>query len=444
MNEDDDLVLNAKAIGLAIGGAALAGMLFVLTRRDDKPAPALETAAAEPVVDSFAEAARQAADEAKSHRQSVADAAREAGKSAKDAAASSRADIADLERDLKAAAWDAQERARLAESKLREVSGKVAEDASHLASRVGEEARHLAGEGKERLTHLRRPGGLASEAERLADELDARREDIAGKGKKGDKDRLGVKKKLAGKKVGPLPEGVAGEAASAALENLEKSLKTKAPLLLNARSKAQALEIAQRELGPILRDSAMLALSTALGSAERASQKAASAPADLKQRLRQEAESAGLGDDTNIEDKIRAAREAATAEILKARDDAEAEARAARAEADRLKEELAARLAEIKESAQADKGRDLLSEYAVEPVASDSDADGAAGAQPEGDTPHKSGGVSGLLWGGAGLGLAIYALMDPERRESILKMANEASVQMQELVRDLQGYDDEF
>ena len=53
-------------------------------------------------------------------------------------------------------------------------------------------------------------------------------------------------------------------------------------------------------------------------------------------------------------------------------------------------------------------------------------------------------GVPGLLWGGAGVGLAIYAMMDPERRESILKMANEASVQMQELVRDLQGYDDEF
>lgn len=53
-------------------------------------------------------------------------------------------------------------------------------------------------------------------------------------------------------------------------------------------------------------------------------------------------------------------------------------------------------------------------------------------------------GVPGLLWGGAGVGLAIYAMMDPERRDAMLKLANEASVQLQELVRDLQGYDDEF
>jgi hypothetical protein len=53
-------------------------------------------------------------------------------------------------------------------------------------------------------------------------------------------------------------------------------------------------------------------------------------------------------------------------------------------------------------------------------------------------------GKAGLFWGGAGIGLALYALLDAERREQVLRLANEASVQVQELVRDLQGYDDEF
>jgi hypothetical protein len=53
-------------------------------------------------------------------------------------------------------------------------------------------------------------------------------------------------------------------------------------------------------------------------------------------------------------------------------------------------------------------------------------------------------GKAGLLWGGAGIGLALYALLDAERRDRVLRLANEASVQVQELVRDLQGYDDEF
>jgi hypothetical protein len=53
-------------------------------------------------------------------------------------------------------------------------------------------------------------------------------------------------------------------------------------------------------------------------------------------------------------------------------------------------------------------------------------------------------GKAGLFWGGAGIGLALYALLDAERREKVLRLANDASVQIQELVRDLQGYDDEF
>jgi hypothetical protein len=60
------------------------------------------------------------------------------------------------------------------------------------------------------------------------------------------------------------------------------------------------------------------------------------------------------------------------------------------------------------------------------------------------DAGEEHRGKTGLFWGGAGIGLALYALLDAERRDRVLKLANEASVQVQELVRDLQGYDDEF
>jgi hypothetical protein len=443
MNEDEDLVLNAKAIGLAIGGAALAGMLFVLTRRDQKSDSQAETVTSE--ADAFAETAREAAREARSRREAAEEAVKEHLESLKDTVAS---DSTATERDLKAAAWDAQERARLAESKLRAASSRVAGDASHIASRVGEEARHLAGEGKERLSHLRRPGGPDAEVERLKTELETLRKELAGKAKSEGKDVLGVKKKLAGKKVGPLPEGVAGEAASAALQNLEKSLKTKAPLLLAARNKAQAMEILQREFGPVLRDSALLALTTALSSAERASQKAASAQQEFKERL-SEAARPEVSETLGVAaDKLRAAQDAATAEALRARDEAEADARAARAELERLKAELAAKLEEMKHAADANGAQSVWNRQEPEPSVIEGPADLL---EEEGDSEDKEKaesngkrGIPGLLWGGAGLGLAIYAMMDPERRESILRLANEATVQMQELMRDLQGYDDEF
>ena len=408
MNEDDDLVLNAKAIGLAIGGAALAGMLFVLTRRDEKQVSPVETLAAEPTPGNFAEAARGVAKEAHSYRESVEGAIKDHAKSLKDDVASSRIDGADLERDLKAAAWDAQERARLAESKLRAASSKVAGDASQIASRVGEEARHLADEGKGRLAHLRRSSGSDSEVERLKAELESLREELAGKAKSEGKDVLGVKKKLAGKKVGPLPEGVAGEAASAALENLEKSLKTKAPLLLAARNRAQALEIVQREFGPVLRDSALLALSTALGSAERASQKAASAPQDIKQRLSQVATPDVSETLNDVGDKVRTAADDATAEALKARDEAEAEARAARAEAERLKDELAAKLEEMKHAADANGAQSLWSRQETEQAVTEGPPDllreeSESDDQSDSDSGGKRG-LPGLLWGGAGVG----------------------------------------
>jgi hypothetical protein len=447
MNEDEDLVLNAKAIGLAVGGAALAGLLFVLTRRDERPAPVVDIPAPEAATVTFAQAAREAAEQARTHRETVEEAVKARTEPLAKALASTNLDSEAAERNLKAAAWDAQERARLAESKLRAASSKVAGDAVHIASRVGAEARHIAGEGRERISHLRRPDEAEAETERLKAELDALRQELADKAQPERRDVLGVSKKLAGKKVGPLPEGVAGEAAHAALEHLEKSLKSKAPLLLTARNKAQALEILQREMGPVLRDAAMLALSTAVGGAERAGQKAASAPSDIKQRFRQTAESAAEGPD-EIETRLRAAREEAGAEALKAREDAEAEARAARAEADRLKAELEAKLEEIKQASTRNGKHTLWSRHAAEPVAEQEAASAPElEAAPTGDANAESSGkrgVPGLLWGGAGVGLAIYAMMDPARRDAMLKLANEASVQLQELVRDLQGYDDEF
>ncbi len=447
MNEDEDLVLNAKAIGLAIGGAALAGMLFVLTRRDEKHDLAVAAPATEPVTETFAGSARNPAKQARAHRDTVEEAVKHQAEPLVDAVASANIESETAERNLKAAAWDAQERARLAESKLRAASNKVAEDAVHIATRVGAEARHIAGEGRGRLSQLRRPDETVSEVERLKAELEALRREVAGKTKSERRDLLGVSKKLAGKKVGPLPEGAAEDAAHAALEYLEKSLKTKAPLLLTARNKAQAVEILQRELGPILRDSAMLALSTAVGGAERATSQASSAPADLKQSFRHAAGPESVGTD-DIEARLQAAREEAVAEALKAREDADAEARAARAEADRLKAELEAKLEEIKQTPASNGKHSFWSRHAAEPVVekvavATLETEVVTSDASE-DEPGGKRGVPGLLWGGAGVGLAIYALMDPERREAMLKLANDASVQLQELVRDLQGYDDEF
>jgi hypothetical protein len=68
----------------------------------------------------------------------------------------------------------------------------------------------------------------------------------------------------------------------------------------------------------------------------------------------------------------------------------------------------------------------------------------AAATEKAEDAGEEHRGKAGLFWGGAGIGLALYALLDAERRDRVLQLANEASVQVQELVRDLQGYDDEF
>ena len=52
--------------------------------------------------------------------------------------------------------------------------------------------------------------------------------------------------------------------------------------------------------------------------------------------------------------------------------------------------------------------------------------------------------VSAFAWLVALVTLVVYVLLKPERRESLTRFADEAAVQVQELLRDLRGYDDEF
>lgn len=49
-----------------------------------------------------------------------------------------------------------------------------------------------------------------------------------------------------------------------------------------------------------------------------------------------------------------------------------------------------------------------------------------------------------LFWLGAAVGIIFWLLLSPERRQRISRFAEEATVQVRELVRDLRGYDDEF
>ena len=49
-----------------------------------------------------------------------------------------------------------------------------------------------------------------------------------------------------------------------------------------------------------------------------------------------------------------------------------------------------------------------------------------------------------LMWAGAAAGLVFYALLDDERREQVTRTVQSVAGQVQELIRDFQGYDDEF
>lgn len=58
------------------------------------------------------------------------------------------------------------------------------------------------------------------------------------------------------------------------------------------------------------------------------------------------------------------------------------------------------------------------------------------------DTSKES--VSALAWLTAAVALIVFVLLKPERRESLTRFTDEAIVQVQELLRDVRGYDDEF
>lgn len=434
MDEHDDVALNVKAILLAAGGAALAAWLFVMSRQKEEQTPLAQAEATvkETTKDAKKAAERAAKDakkKAKKTRKEVAETVSDAGERIADRVRETAADVGidtkTLERDLKAAAWDAQQEAREAESRLRAAGLRMVDDAAHLASRVGAEARNLADEGKERIAHLRHREEPESEIDRLRAELDELRARLEGTEHRGGRSYRGITSRLAGK-TGPIPDAVASEAAAAALAHLERSLRTKVPALITAKNRGQMLEILQQELGPTLKESAAQAVTVAFAKWDAARERAD----ESKERSREAVGEAAtalrdLGDDVE-----EAAREAAEAARKKAREAEEAVAR--HAEESRLDG-----MRRLWRSAEKETEPVTVAEAtaAIEKARVTGEAE-----EPEGEQHGKA----GLLWGGAALGLALFALLDPERRDKVLRFANEASLQVQELVRDLQGYDDEF
>jgi len=324
---------------------------------------------------------------------------------------------------LKAAAWDAQQQAREAESRLRAAGHRVVDDASKLASRVGSEARNLADEGRERIAHLRHQDSPTEELEREIAQLRAELEELRS-GPSGGGRGLAWIAPRAERSWGPKSrsmEVMASEAATAALAQFEKSLRAKAPQLIAAKNRAQLMEILQRELGPTLRDSAVQAAMAAVAAMEAArdgegrdvERRAKDVGADARRRASDLGETA-----RNLVDKLHDS---------------------ARNTTDSAKESVEPALANGKE--RLDLAGDAIREATAEQRKA---VDEAVSAATERETSEERRGKSGLFWGAASMGLAAYALLDPERRDKILKLASEASVQVQEMVRDLQGYDDEF
>jgi hypothetical protein len=232
-----------------------------------------------------------------------------------------------------------------------------------------------------------------------------------------DKDPLGLTSRFAGKS-GPFAEAVASEATSAVLGQIERTLRAKAPALLAARNKAQVLEILQKELGPSLRDTAVQAAVAALG----------------KWDWTRESGSAVH----EAEDRARAAASDARDTAQRLADDVADDVERTAAEATHQTQTMQVNGKRHFWRAAHDAG-----DAAAGAAAPTEETVAAAQEQQEGaGEEHR--GKAGLFWGGAGIGLALYALLDAERRDRVLRLANEASVQVQELVRDLQGYDDEF
>ena len=437
MQEHDD-DLNRKVILLSVGSAAVAALLIALARRKDDEgvtARAEDVAArAEDIVADAKRESKKAAKAAKKRRKEFVAAAAETGRrvagDVRDATERLDFDAKAAERDLKAAAWDAQQEAKEAESRLRAAGHRVVDDATSLASWVGAEARNLAGEGREKIAQLRhREEGeitIEREVERLRAEIEALREQLRKTGQKVDKDALGLTSRFTGKS-GPIAEAMASEATAAAIGHIERTLRAKAPALLAAKNKAQVVEILQKELGSTLRDTAVQAAVAALGKLDwtRESVNAAREAEDHAREGANEARDSarGLGDEV-ADDLKRAAGEARDA----------AEEAAHRAES--IKSNGKRRF--WRSSHDADDAT-----ASVEPT-TEATLTAASEQAKEEERGEEHRGKGGLFWGGAGIGLALYALLDAERRDRVLRLANEASVQVQELVRDLQGYDDEF
>jgi hypothetical protein len=438
MHDQDD-ALNIKVILLGVGGAATAALLLALARKKDEKSPevpfedvALRT---EDVVDDVKREAKKAAKAAKKKRKEMVTAAEETGQrvasTARDTSAQLEFDARAAERDLKAAAWDAQQEAKEAESRLRAAGHRVVDDATQLASWFGAEARNLAGEGKEKIAQLRHredtESAVEDEVERLRAEVEDLKEQLAKAGRRMESDYRGLASRVAGKS-GPLAEVIASQATSAALEQIERTLRAKAPALLAARNRAQVMDILQKELGPTLRDTAVQAAVTALGKWE-SGRLAGDAADATRDRARQAAD--------DVRDIAREIGDAVRDRVSHAADEVRDEAAEA-AEAAHDAESIHAN-GKRHWWRPSSASRDTALGDADEPSAEPTEAARTEESEEEG---HR--GKAGLFWSGAGIGLALYALLDEERRDKVLRFANEASVQVQELVRDLQGYDDEF
>ena len=436
MQEHDD-DLNRKVILLSVGSAAAAALLIALARhKDDQGAAsrADEVAArAEDVVSDVKRESKKAAKAAKKKRKEIAAAANETGHRVGDAVrdATERLDFdaRAAERDLKAAAWDAQQEAKEAESRLRAAGHRVVDDATHLASWFGAEARNLAGEGKEKIAQLRhRDEGESTverEVERLRAEIEELREQLGKAGRRADKDTLGLASRFGGKS-GPITEAVASEATAAALGQIERALRAKAPALLAARNRAQVVEILQKELGSTLRDTAVQAAVAALGKLDWTRESADAV---------REAEDDAKERPTRLE-------KAPAGSAIKPRTRRSVPPRKL---APSLRKPPTAPRRSRPTASAASGGRHTRPAMPLPASTPRSRRPGRRSTKRNEEAAgEEHRGKAGLFWGGAGIGLALYALLDEERRDRVLRLANEASVQVQELVRDLQGYDDEF
>jgi cell division septum initiation protein DivIVA len=435
MHDQDD-ALNIKVILLGVGGAAAAALLLALARQKDEKTPEVQiediAARAEDMVVDVKSESKKAAKAAKKKRKELTAAAEEAeqrvASAAGDVTGHLEFDAKAAERDLKAAAWDAQQEAKEAESRLRAAGHRVVDDATQLASRFGAEARNLAGEGKEKIAHLRHReetgGAVDDEVERLRAEVEDLKEQLSKAGRRMEKDYRGLTSRFSGKS-GPLADVMASQATAAALEQIERALRAKAPALLAARNRAQVMDILQKELGSTVRDTAVQAAVAALAKWE-SGRLGGDAAETARDRARQAAEEArNLAHE--IGDAARERLDHATEEVRDASAEAAHDAESMHANG---KRRLWWGSKDVGDTPAA-----VSDEAIVESV------DAAKTEEPE-EEGHR--GKAGLFWSGAGIGLALYALLDEERRDKVLRFANEASVQVQELVRDLQGYDDEF